>query len=82
MALVVPFSGRLADYLRAHYLSTTVVRKLMNCGGFGMEAVLLLGLAYVHNRTAAIVLLTGAVCFSGFAIAGEIQEELINTVLN
>lgn len=34
MTIIVPFGGQLADYLRSHNLmSTTNVRKLMNCGG-------------------------------------------------
>jgi hypothetical protein len=34
MTIVVPIGGQLADYLRTHNLmSTTNVRKMMNCGG-------------------------------------------------
>lgn len=34
MTIIVPIGGQLADYLRSHNLmSTTNVRKLMNCGG-------------------------------------------------
>jgi len=34
MTIVVPIGGQLADYLRAkNILSTTTVRKIMNCGG-------------------------------------------------
>ena len=34
MALIVPFGGQLADFLRRKkLLSTTIVRKLFNCGG-------------------------------------------------
>lgn len=34
MTIVVPIGGQLADYLRTHkILSTTAVRKIMNCGG-------------------------------------------------
>ncbi|CAF3712782.1 unnamed protein product [Rotaria sp. Silwood1] len=35
MSCIVPFAGKLADYLRANYLSTTIVRKIMNCGAIG-----------------------------------------------
>lgn len=36
MTIIVPLGGQLADYLRSHNLmSTTNVRKLMNCGGEG-----------------------------------------------
>ncbi|CAF1315292.1 unnamed protein product [Rotaria sordida] len=70
MSCIVPFAGKLADYLRANYLSTTVVRKIMNCGGFGLEAVFLLLVAYAKNPRLAIGALTIAVGFSGFAISG------------
>ena len=71
MSCIVPFAGKLADYLRQNYLTTTTVRKIMNCGGFGMEAVFLLFVAYAKNPRLAIAALTVAVGFSGFAISGE-----------
>lgn len=71
MSCIVPFAGQLADYLRQHYLSTTVVRKLMNCGGFGLEALFLLVVAFAKTPGLAIAALTVAVGFSGFAIAGK-----------
>jgi ACS family sodium-dependent inorganic phosphate cotransporter-like MFS transporter 6/7/8 len=71
MSCIVPFAGKLADYLRANYLTTTAVRKIMNCGGFGMEAVFLLLVAYAKNPRLAIGALTIAVGFSGFAISGD-----------
>lgn len=34
MTIVVPFGGQLADYLRSkNIMTTTNVRKIMNCGG-------------------------------------------------
>ena len=33
MSIIVPFGGQLADYLRKNHMSTTSVRKIMNCGG-------------------------------------------------
>ncbi|CAF3929875.1 unnamed protein product, partial [Didymodactylos carnosus] len=41
----------------------------MNCGGFGMEAVFLLFVAYAKSPPMAIAALTIAVGFSGFAIS-------------
>ena len=70
MSCIVPFAGKFADYLRTNYLSTTIVRKIMNCGGFGMEAVFLILVAYAKNPRLAIGALTIAVGFSGFAISG------------
>uniref|UniRef100_T1JDX1 Major facilitator superfamily (MFS) profile domain-containing protein n=1 Tax=Strigamia maritima TaxID=126957 RepID=T1JDX1_STRMM len=71
MSCVVPIGGHYADQLRRRQiLSTTAVRKLFNCGGFGMEAVFLLVVAYTRNKVAVIFALTLAVGFSGFAISG------------
>lgn len=34
MTIIVPIGGQIADYLRCnHIMTTTNVRKLMNCGG-------------------------------------------------
>ncbi|XP_077372644.1 vesicular glutamate transporter 3 [Festucalex cinctus] len=71
MTIVVPIGGQLADFLRSNkIMSTTNVRKLMNCGGFGMEATLLLVVGFSHTRAVAISFLVLAVGFSGFAISG------------
>lgn len=72
MTMVVPVGGILADHLRKNnILTTTQVRKVFNCGGFGMEAVfLLLVAAAKDNSGLAILALTLAVGFSGFAISG------------
>ncbi|TKS73289.1 Vesicular glutamate transporter 3 [Collichthys lucidus] len=71
MTIVVPIGGQLADFLRSKkIMSTTNVRKLMNCGGFGMEATLLLVVGFSHTRGVAISFLVLAVGFSGFAISG------------
>jgi ACS family sodium-dependent inorganic phosphate cotransporter-like MFS transporter 6/7/8 len=71
MTCVVPIGGQIADMLRRRkILSTTSVRKLFNCGGFGMEAVFLLGVGYTTDTVTAITCLTVAVGFSGFAISG------------
>uniref|UniRef100_A0A8C6SHT6 Solute carrier family 17 member 8 n=1 Tax=Neogobius melanostomus TaxID=47308 RepID=A0A8C6SHT6_9GOBI len=71
MTIVVPIGGQLADYLRSNkIMSTTNVRKIMNCGGFGMEATLLLVVGFSHTRAVAISFLVLAVGFSGFAISG------------
>lgn len=42
----------------------------MNLIGFGLEACFLLGVGYTREETTAIVCLTIAVGFSGFAISG------------
>jgi len=71
MTIVVPCGGLLADFLRRRGLmSTTNVRKLMNCGGFGLEALFLLILACSHGHGDAVLCLVLAVGFSGFAISG------------
>ncbi|XP_054762295.1 vesicular glutamate transporter 2-like [Lytechinus pictus] len=71
MAIIVPFGGQLADFLRRRqYMSTTMVRKVFNCGGFGGEAIFLLVTAYSRGRMLAIISLCLAVGSSGFAISG------------
>ncbi|XP_005996777.1 vesicular glutamate transporter 1 [Latimeria chalumnae] len=71
MTIIVPIGGQLADFLRSkRIMSTTNVRKMMNCGGFGMEATLLLVVGYSHSKGMAISFLVLAVGFSGFAISG------------
>ncbi|KAF8564380.1 hypothetical protein P879_06671 [Paragonimus westermani] len=70
MAIIVPLGGQLADRLRKNMLSTTAVRKIFNCGGFGLEAVFLLGVGYSKTITSALACLILAVGFSGFAISG------------
>ncbi|XP_076809015.1 vesicular glutamate transporter 1-like isoform X1 [Clavelina lepadiformis] len=71
MTIIVPIGGVVADFLRRkEILSTTNVRKIMNCGGFGLEAIFLLILACSHGSSATVVCLVFAVGFSGFAISG------------
>lgn len=72
MTIIVPSGGLLADHVRKKgILSTTNVRKIFNCGGFGMEALFFLVVAYAQSATAATVGLTFGVAFSGFAISGK-----------
>lgn len=71
MTFIVPVGGQLADYLRrSGTLSTTNVRKLFNCGGFGIEAIFLIIVGMSNGTKTAIFSLTLAVGFSGFAISG------------
>ncbi|KDR19506.1 Vesicular glutamate transporter 2 [Zootermopsis nevadensis] len=71
MTLIVPMGGLLADHVRKKgILTTTNVRKLFNCGGFGMEAIFFLVVAYAQTAVTATAALTLGVAFSGFAISG------------
>jgi ACS family sodium-dependent inorganic phosphate cotransporter-like MFS transporter 6/7/8 len=71
MTIIVPLGGQLADFLRRkEILSTTNVRKVFNCGGFGGEALFLLVVGYTRDRTTAVIALIIAVGSSGFAISG------------
>ncbi|KAK2581885.1 hypothetical protein KPH14_002346 [Odynerus spinipes] len=74
MTVIVPLGGLLADHLRKRgIMSTTNVRKVFNCGGFGMEAIFFLVVANATTRkngTAATFALTFGVACSGFAISG------------
>jgi ACS family sodium-dependent inorganic phosphate cotransporter-like MFS transporter 6/7/8 len=71
MTVIVPLGGLLADHVRKKgILTTTNVRKLFNCGGFGMEAIFFLVVAYSKTAVTATAALTMGVAFSGFAISG------------
>lgn len=71
MTIIVPSGGILADRLRRKgFLNTTQVRKLFNCGGFGMEATFFIIMAYSDTQTQGMTALTIGVAFSGFAISG------------
>ncbi|KAJ8931307.1 hypothetical protein NQ314_015809, partial [Rhamnusium bicolor] len=71
MTVVVQTGGILADRLRKKgILTTTQVRKLFNCGGFGMEATFFLVMAYSNTITQGMTALSIGVAFSGFAISG------------
>lgn len=45
--------------------------QVFNCGGFGMEAVFFIVVAYARTAFAATLALTFGVAFSGFAISGR-----------
>ena len=61
----------MADYLRRNQiLSTTNVRKIFNCGGFGGEALFLVVVGVTRDKLTAVIALIIAVGCSGFAISG------------
>ncbi|CAH0768421.1 unnamed protein product [Bemisia tabaci] len=71
MTVIVPFGGLLADHIRKEgILSTTNVRKLFNCGGFGVEAFFFIVVAYSNSAFTATVALCIGVAASAFAISG------------
>ncbi|KAG8041754.1 hypothetical protein G9C98_007058 [Cotesia typhae] len=74
MTIIVPCGGLLADHLRkTGRMTTTNVRKLFNCGGFGMEALFFLVVANAttnNNGAGATIALAIGVACSGFAISG------------
>ena len=73
MTVIVPLGGLLADHVRKKgILTTTNVRKLFNCGGFGMEAIFFVVVAYAKTAVTATAALTLGVAFSGFAISGKV----------
>ncbi|KAJ0175558.1 hypothetical protein K1T71_008717 [Dendrolimus kikuchii] len=71
MTSLVPIGGMMADYLRKNNIMTTTnVRKLFNCGGFGLEAFFFVLVAYASDKYTATLELTLGVACSGFAISG------------
>jgi len=77
--LVMAFScisgGQLADLFRRK-LKTTTVRKIMTCGGLGMEAICFIVIAFVNVPVVAIFFLVLGVGFSGFSISGYNVNQL------
>lgn len=54
MTIIVPCGGLLADHLRKNgILSTTMVRKIFNCGGFGMEGLFFLVVAHAKTSVSS-----------------------------
>lgn len=50
MTIIVPLGGMLADHLRKNgIMSTTNVRKVFNCGGFGLEGLFFLFVAHAST---------------------------------
>jgi apolipoprotein N-acyltransferase len=79
MTVIVPLGGLLADHVRKKgILTTTNVRKVFNCGGFGMEALFFLVVAYAQSAVTATAALTMGVAFSGFAISGIVSASILN----
>ncbi|CAH1247319.1 SLC17A6 [Branchiostoma lanceolatum] len=70
MGLVVVLGGQLADTLRSRGWSTTVVRKLFNCGGFLSEGIFLLIAAACNGGPGVVAILTVAITVAGLAISG------------
>jgi ACS family sodium-dependent inorganic phosphate cotransporter-like MFS transporter 6/7/8 len=58
MTIIVPIGGQLADHLRRNgILTTTSVRKIFNCGGFGMEAIFLMVKMSIPRRLTLLIFL-------------------------
>lgn len=58
MTIIVPFGGMLADHLRkTGTMTTTNVRKLFNCGGFGMEGFFFLIVALSNSAVRKIAII-------------------------
>jgi ACS family sodium-dependent inorganic phosphate cotransporter-like MFS transporter 6/7/8 len=52
---------------------------LFNCGGFGMEAIFFLVVAYSKTAVTATAALTLGVAFSGFAISGKVHNLTVSS---
>lgn len=71
MAIVLQMAGHLADCLRSRrFISTTVVRKLFNCGAFLSQTTFMLLAAYLLAPLEVVACLTVAVGLGGFAWSG------------
>ncbi|RZB41338.1 MFS 1 and/or Sugar tr domain containing protein [Asbolus verrucosus] len=71
MAIMIQFSGHLADWLREkEILTTTLVRKIFNCGAFIAHIIFMLAAIFWLEPTATIICLTLAVGLGVFAWSG------------
>nr|CAD7573239.1 unnamed protein product [Timema californicum] len=71
MAIVLSFSGQLADYLITNkYLNTSQARKLFTCSAFMGQAVFMLMTCFLLTPTGAVSCLTAAVGLGAFAWSG------------
>ncbi|XP_012273084.1 vesicular glutamate transporter 2 [Orussus abietinus] len=71
MAIVLQFSGHLADYLRSKkILTTTQVRKAFNCSAFLCQTIFMICAALVMTPTGAVTCIVIAVGLGGFAWSG------------
>ena len=52
MAVIVPIGGQIADFLRRNITTTTVVRKIFNCGGQSQHAAHTLSCSVLPMGTA------------------------------
>lgn len=61
MTIIVPLGGMLADYLRTHnIMSTTMVRKIMNCGG---KALIISSVCYQTIIKVLLIVELSSCCF-------------------
>lgn len=76
MTIIVPLGGLLADYVRrSGLLSTTNVRKLFNCGGFGLEAVFFIVVAYAKTAVSFMYHLFRFMLKIGFIVTRYISGD-------
>lgn len=68
MTIIVPIGGQLADYLRSnHIMTTTNVRKLMNCGGkIGSENISIKKIVQTNSSVFGLWLKTEKKQLGGF----------------
>lgn len=69
MTIIVPLGGQLADYLRTHnIMSTTTVRKIMNCGGESLTICSLTPTLILYKFSSSVHQLTLVLLFPGFGM--------------
>jgi ACS family sodium-dependent inorganic phosphate cotransporter len=72
MAIMIQFSGHVADWLREKkHFSTTKVRKMFTCGAFVLRAAFLIAAAFSTSTVGSIIFLVlaeglGVCSWSGF----------------
>lgn len=79
MTVIVPLGGLMADFLRTNgIMSTTTVRKLFNCGGFGMEGLFFLIVAHANTSVSQVYPRTvGQAGPNLFSLTYSLQQSLL-----
>ncbi|CAG9817211.1 unnamed protein product [Phaedon cochleariae] len=76
-SITVQLAGQLADFLRRRkIMTTTEVRKFLNCGAFVFQTIFMLLAAFLMTPVGTTICLTIAIGFGGMALAGFLVNHL------
>jgi len=77
LMISVPIGGQLTDILRRRgIVTTTTVRKILTCAGFGIQALFLLAMLFSNTWLPAAISLLLSVISCGFTVSGFLVNHL------